>query len=162
MNPNNFLLNWKLNWIIFDSFLLNQKLNWIIFNSFLLNQKLNWIIFEWNSIIDWIVKLYLPGLPTDLTWPPIDLPWSPMSFSTSLLFYLKISLLKRHQRCMQHCGYHRLPLDGAVIGTFEYCPVCSVWTTVVFWGNSLVKLIIANVFSMFSNGANKDPQPTRQ
>ena len=62
MNPNNFLLNWKLNWIIFDSFLLNQKLNWIIFNSFLLNQKLNWIIFEWNSIIDWIVKLYLPGL----------------------------------------------------------------------------------------------------
>ena len=57
-----FLLNWKLNWIIFDSFLLNQKLNWIIFNSFLLNQKLNWIIFEWNSIIDWIVKLYLPGL----------------------------------------------------------------------------------------------------
>ena len=23
------------------------------------------------------------------------------------------------------CGYHRLPLDGAVIGTFEYCSVCS-------------------------------------
>ena len=29
-----------------------------------------------------------------------------------------------------HCGYHRLPLDGAVIGTFEYCSVCSDWTTV--------------------------------
>jgi len=48
LNPDNFLLNWKLNWIIFDSFLLNQKLNWIIFKR--------------NSIIDWIVKLYLPWL----------------------------------------------------------------------------------------------------
>ena len=30
-----------------------------------------------------------------------------------------------------HCGYHRLPLDGTVIGTFEYCSVCSDWTTIV-------------------------------
>ena len=72
---NNFELNICLNWIlgfffwlnIFfelnpDNFLLNWKLNWIIFDSFLLNQKLNWIIFKRNSIIDWIVKLYLPGL----------------------------------------------------------------------------------------------------
>ena len=59
MNPENFLLNWKLNWIIFDSFLLNQKLNWIIFKG--------------NSIIDWTVKLYLTRLylsrkPPHLSW----------------------------------------------------------------------------------------------
>ena len=24
-----------------------------------------------------------------------------------------------------HCGYYRLPQDGAVIGTFEHCSVCS-------------------------------------
>ena len=72
---NNFELNIFLNWILVfflieyffelnpDNFLLNWKLNWIIFDSFLLNQKLNWIIFKRNSIIDWIVKLYLPWLP---------------------------------------------------------------------------------------------------
>ena len=72
---NNFELNIFLNWILVfffwlniffelnpDNFLLNWKLNWIIFDSFLLNRKLNWIIFKRNSIIDWIVKLYLPWL----------------------------------------------------------------------------------------------------
>ena len=39
----------------------------------------------------------------------------------------------------------RLPLDGAVIGTFKYCSVCSDWTPFVFWGNYLVRLIIANI-----------------
>ena len=34
------------------------------------------------------------------------------------------------------CWYQRLSLDGAVIGTFEYCSACSDWTTAVFWGNS--------------------------
>ena len=56
-----------------------------------------------------------------------------------------------------HCGYHRLPLDGAVIGTFEYCSVCSDWTTVVFWGNSLVKLIIANVSQCFPYNIQQFP-----
>ena len=28
----------------------------------------------------------------------------------------------------------RLPLDGVIIGTFEYCHVFSARTTVVFWG----------------------------
>ena len=55
LNPDNFLLNWKLNWIIFDSFLFNRKLNWIIFKR--------------NSIIDWIVKLYLPWLAAPLPFP---------------------------------------------------------------------------------------------
>ena len=32
--------------------------------------------------------------------------------------------------------YQRLPLDGAVIGTFDFCLVCSDWTIVVFWGYS--------------------------
>ena len=74
---NNFELNifWIESWVFFfwlniffelnpDNFLMNQKLNWIIFSSFLLNQKLNWIIFERISIIDWIIKLYLPWLVT--------------------------------------------------------------------------------------------------
>ena len=39
----------------------------------------------------------------------------------------------------------KLPLDDTVTGTLEYCSVCSDWTTVVFWGNSLVRLIIVNV-----------------
>ena len=54
-------------------------------------------------------------------------------------------------------GYQRLPLDGAVIGTFEYCSVCSDWTTVVFWGNSLVKLIIANVSQYFPYNIQQFP-----
>ena len=76
MNCPRIILNWILfwieSWVFFlieyffelnpDNILLNWKLNWIIFDSFLLNQKLNWIIFKRNSIIDWIVKLYLPGL----------------------------------------------------------------------------------------------------
>ena len=48
-----------------------------------------------------------------------------------------------------HCRYQRLPLEGSVIRTFEYCSVCSDWTTVVFWGNYLVKLIIADVSQCF-------------
>jgi len=85
---NNFELNIFLNWILVfffwlnisfelnpDNFLLNWKLNWIIFDSFLLNQKLNWIIFKQNSIIDWIVKLYLPWLRM------VQQCWLPKEFS---------------------------------------------------------------------------------
>ena len=83
---NNFELNiffWIESWVFFwlniffelisDNFLLNWKLNWTIFDSFILNQKLNWIIFKRNSIIDWIVKLYLPWL---VQTPPLVPPFT--------------------------------------------------------------------------------------
>ena len=50
-----------------------------------------------------------------------------------------------------------LPLDGAVIGTFEYCSVCSDWITIVLWGNSLVELIIAAVSQCFPYNLQRFP-----
>ena len=40
---------------------------------------------------------------------------------------------------------------------FEYCSICSDWITVVFWGNSLVKLIIADVSQCFPCNLNSFP-----
>lgn len=65
------LLNWigqENFWIEYSIELNWSRIIWIEYffelnpDNFLLNRKLNWIVFERNSIIDWIVKLYLPGL----------------------------------------------------------------------------------------------------
>ena len=48
------------------------------------------------------------------------------------------------------CGYHRLPLGGAVIGTF-------LILLRMFWGNSLATLIIADISHWFSYNLQQFP-----
>ena len=58
-------LNWLFYWIelVKNYFELNILLNWIGQSwQFSFESKIELIVFERNSIIDWIVKLYLPGL----------------------------------------------------------------------------------------------------
>ena len=43
----------------------------------------------------------------------------------AVIFYVTLANEDTQDDAIIHCGYHILPLDGAVIGTFEYCSVCS-------------------------------------